>query len=189
MPPTIPSGEPTDVIIGDTWQWTRGQSDYPVAEGWLLSYGIAGATTLAWKASYVTNDGVATHTVLIPASATAELDPGTYRWAAYVSAASGLYAGQRYQVDSGVFRVQANLSMAVDGDAQPWAERALVAIEAAISGSLTTNMAEFQIAGRAVKRYALPDLLRLRAQLKAELLRARFKGQLPGYEVAFVRAS
>ena len=35
---TVPTGEPTELVAGDTWTWDRSLADYPAAGGWTLTY-------------------------------------------------------------------------------------------------------------------------------------------------------
>src|SRR5690242_4011569 len=89
----IPYGPPAAPVAGDTWAWRVAQSaDYPIADGWALSYALVSTSSatqapLTWSTGYVTNDG-AEYTVTIPASVTAGFVAGGYRLVAYLTLAA-----------------------------------------------------------------------------------------------------
>lgn len=188
MAPTVPTGEPERLTAGDTWQWTRSFSTYPISEGWGLSYAINGAEALPWDASWVTDDG-STFTVLIPAAST-ELPAGRYEWAAILTG-SGSYAGQRYVGASGVLVVDPNPATQEDGDRQTHAEKMVASLEAAIEGRATNDVLAYSLAnGRSVQMSEPAELLKWLNFYKAQVWQEQHPGQsLPGRVVRFGRVA
>lgn len=171
MAPTVPIGEPTQAVAGDSWLWTQTFSDFPASEGWAISYAFRGAGLLDTTSGEVTQSGT-TVTVAIPASRTADLTPGTYRWTA-LATGSGSYAGRVHTAGAGIMEVTRNLSTAAEGEALSWEEQTLAVVEAVLSGKITDDMASYMIAGRQVVTHSLPELRALRASLKRDVARQR----------------
>lgn len=168
MTVTIATEPPIEAVAGDTWQWTVTPSTYTVALGFTLAYRLAGASTLAWDARYVTTSGD-THTVTIPASATALLTPGRYELTALYTG-SGAYAGQRFSEACPPVTVRPDPTQQAPGDRLAFAERNLAAVEAALTARLAGDQPEeYTIGNRSVRRMTTTELMRLREQLKAEV--------------------
>ena len=171
--PTIPTGEPTHAVAGDTWLWTQTFGEYPSSEGWALSYAFRGASLLETTSGEVSYSGT-TATVTIAASRTADLTPGTYYWTA-TATGSGSYAGRVHTASTGVLEVTRNLSLAAEGEALTWEEQTLSVVEAALTGKVTDDMASYMIAGRQVVTIPLNELRSLRSSLKRAIARQRGK--------------
>lgn len=127
----VPTQEPDRLTAGDTWTWSRAFPDYPATD-FTLSYAIRGVSRLDWDASWVVESGNG-YVVTIPAASTADLEAGTYRWAAYVTDGSS----NRYTAGQGVFTVDPDLSEFAAGDAQTHNEKMLALVEAALEERLT----------------------------------------------------
>lgn len=184
LPPIVPTSEPEVARAGDTWKWTKSFADYPVSEGWALSYSIRGASVLV-DADVTIQANAADWSVSVAAAKTAVLLPGTYRWAAFVSK-----AGERYTADEGILVVEANLSTAAAGDALSHAEKVLSIIEAAIAGRLTADLESYQLNGKAVVKIPILELKRLRKHYRSEIWRQRNGNKLgPSHLTTFSRAS
>ena len=134
MAPITPTIEPTTATSGSTWTWTAYSSDYPVSEGWALSYVITGVRSLVWSTGYVTNNGT-THTVVIPPAATLPLTAGRYE-VTRIWTGSSTYAGIRYDEALPPLTVVADPVTAADGSRVTFAETNLAAVEAAITARL-----------------------------------------------------
>jgi hypothetical protein len=172
MAPITPSIEPTAATAGSTWLWTASSSDYPVSEGWALSYAILGSSKLTWVAGYVTNDGV-THTVTIPATVTTLFAAGRYE-VTRIWTGSGTYAGKVYSESCPPLTVAADPSIASPGDRVAFAEANLWAVESAITARLAGDQPEeYAIGGRSVTKIPLTELFALRGQLSSELWKLR----------------
>lgn len=187
MAPDIPDLEPSRLVAGDTWQWTRqDHPEFSIASGWTLSYLILGPVNLTWLPAWITQDG-STWTITIPADKTAVLetraDGARYRWSA-VMTGSGTYAGWRRVIKQGDFLIFPDPATAGEGDFQSQAERDLDAVNAVLSGRITADIEEYTIGGRSVRKMALAELLKLRTQLEARVWRQQHPGQI-GPAIAF----
>lgn len=183
MAPTTPTGVPASLAAGDSWLWQQSYGDFPVSEGWTLSYRFRGAAVLDTASSHLTSSGE-TWTVTIPATLTADLPPGNYAWTASMTG-SGAYAGRVHTAETGVLEVTRNLALAQDGDAQTWEEKALAAIEAVLTNQITDAVASYMIGGRQVVTIPLGELRALRASLKRAVSRQAGKSAFTEHRVAF----
>lgn len=171
MAPTVPFGEPTTAVAGDTWLWQQAFPDYPSSEGWSLAYAFRGAGLLDTESSEVVQDGTNV-TVTVVASRTATLQPGTYYWTA-IATGSSSYAGRVHTAGSGVLEVTRNLSTSAEGEALTWEEQTLPVLEAAIAGKLTDDMSSYMIGGRQVVTIPLREQLDLRDKMRRAIARQR----------------
>lgn len=184
MAPSIPSGIPDRLVAGTTWRWTVSFSDFPISEGWSLSYVFRGVDELSTASADITEDGTK-FTVSLGTSKT-KIASGLYTWAAYMTG-SGANAGQVYLAGSGSLLVQPDLAGAAPGELQPFAERALALVETRILERISEDMSGYTFQQKQAVREDLTKLQRMRAQMKAELQRKKF-GRLPPYHVRFARA-
>ena len=76
-------------------------------------------------------------------------------------------AGEVFTVGDGTIEARINLATAAAGTSQTHAEKTLSVIEAALAGRLTSDIAEYSIAGRAVKKIPIDQLSKLRGQYAA----------------------
>lgn len=183
MAPTVPHGEPSSVVAGDSWLWTASYGDYPSSEGWTLSYAFRGVGLLDTASSELTVSDDE-WTVSIPAARTADLSAGTYRWAAYMTG-SGSYAGRRHEVGRGVVVVAPNASLAEEGALQTHAERMVEAIKAALEGRITDDVQMTQINGRLITNIPVLELRRMLKTYEREVWRERNPGKMPVARVVF----
>lgn len=162
MAPPIPSVEPTSVIAGDTVKWTKSLPDYPASDGWSLAYTFINAAGKFPVAASADGDDF---TVSVPPVTTTDWIPGDYDWRAQVSK-----AGEVYTVATGRTTVKPSFSAAtLDGRSS--ARKMLDAIEAVLENRASSEVAEYQINGRQLKYTSIPDLLKLRDRLRAEVRR------------------
>ena len=183
MAPSIPAGEPTSAVAGDSWLWTATYSDYPASEGWTLSYAFRGVGLLDTESAELT-EASDVWTVNIPASRTADLSAGTYRWAAYMTG-SGTYAGRRHEVGSGVLTVAANASLAAEGALQTHAERMVESIKAVLEGRVTDDVQMTQINGRLITNIPVLELRRMLTTYERQVWREQHPGRMPVTRVVF----
>lgn len=185
MPPAIPTSEPEVLVAGDQWQWDKHVPDYSAADGWQLSYTLQGTekTDLVWSTQVVAHpNGVDFRITVLPA-VTANLTAGTLKWQAYVTK-----AGERRTVDLGVIILQPNFATAAAGTQRTHAEKTLGVIKAALEGRLTSDIESYQIAGRAVSKIPVEQLVKLRGQYEAMVYRERHPDLLlTPVEVVFTR--
>lgn len=181
MAQATPTTEPARLIAGDTARWLIAGADYPATDGWSLAYSLVNAATRISFSS--TADGV-DHLINVPAATTASWAPGAYEWRAQaVHATLGTFT-----IRSGSTTVQPAFGAAVD--ARSHAAKALAAIESYLETG--SNLAAgYEIAGRRLNRYPLPDLLALRDRYRAEVARDQAAADaargLPSRARVFVR--
>lgn len=161
MTATIPTIEPTTVNAGDTIQWTKSLPHYPASAGWELAYELLKTSTRIAITAAASGDD---HAVTVSATTSAAYTAGTYDWRAKVSK-----AGEVFTVGTGRITIQPVWSSASDRRSQ--ARRTLEAIEAMLEGRASSAVAEYEIAGRRLKNYSIPDLLTLRDRYRADVVR------------------
>jgi hypothetical protein len=157
----IPTQEPAVLVAGDTAKWRRTLADYPANESWVLTYTLVSAAT---RYTFTASADGASHLVAVAATTTATWAPGTYTWRAQVSK-----AGEVFTVGTGTFSVRPTFAAATDGRSH--ARKVLDAIEAVIEGRATSEVGEYQIAGRQLKYIPVDELLALRDKYRGEVLR------------------
>lgn len=142
MAPQIPYGEPCQFRAGDTVKWRRSFGDYPVSEGWVLSYALhVGAEKLTWDAAYATDDGNE-WTVTLPDNITAgftNTEPVVGRLVASVE-----LGGERYTVRSASVVVLPNFAALAAGAATSEDEEVLAALKALRTAWLAGDGATYQ---------------------------------------------
>ena len=157
----IPTSEPARLVAGDTLKFTKTLPEFPADEGWVLGY------TLVSAANRYTFSGTASgsdYLVNVSAATTATWVAGDYAYRAQVS-----QAGEVYTVAEGRLTVAPAFGAATD--ARSTARRALEAVEAYLADPNNLAAAQYQIAGRDLRRYTLPELWTHRDRLKAEVVR------------------
>jgi hypothetical protein len=148
---------PDSFPAGTTVIYTKSFTNFSPTE-WTLKLYLAGPDTLNVTAvasgeSYV---------VTIPATSTAASPAGSYHWVERVEK-----TGVVCDLASGLVILTPNLATATDGSLQDWAEKVLPLVEAAIAGRIPAGMESYQIAGRAVAKIPIRELMALRGQLKS----------------------
>jgi hypothetical protein len=162
----IPRAEPASFVAGDTVKWIIPDlSDYPIADGWALTYALRGPDMLDVSATA----GADGHAVTVSASQTAALTAGRYEWAAYASKDD-----ERFRVRFGATTVTADLSASAGGLTH--AAKMLAAIEEVLEGRIPADVESFQIAGRAVNKIPVTELRKLRGIYAAEVEREQSGG-------------
>lgn len=157
----IPTQEPAVIAAGDTAKWRRSLPAYPASAGWTLTYTLVRAATRITFSASADGD---LHLVNVAASTTTGWTAGSYTWRAQVSK-----AGEVYTVATGTLTIRPNFAAATDGRSH--ARKVLDGIEAVIEGRASSEVGEYQIAGRSLKYIPIPELLALRDKYRAEVLR------------------
>jgi hypothetical protein len=153
-----PQLEPDSLRAGDTWLWTVPGDAYP-SPGWVMTYQFKSpAAGFSFSGAAIAPD----HAISVPSSTTATFPAGTYQWVRY--ATSG---GARITIDQGELVVLPDFSVAGALDARTTAEKILAAIEQLLLGF--TDVQEYVIGDRSVKRMTRLELLKARDQLKSEV--------------------
>lgn len=175
MAPTTPTGVPSELTAGDSWIWRiADQADYPQSEGWALKYELNGKVVLhdidaEWQTS---GDDAGYWLVTIAPASTADMEKGRYTLVGRM-VGSGDYANREYTVSQTSVVVKQNPRTAIDADFQSHNERTLAILEAAIEGRLTADIQSYQVAGRAVAKIPMTELVQLRATYAAAVHQER----------------
>lgn len=180
MPP-VPLNIPRQITPGDTLTWRDSFTDFLPPE-YTLSWAIRGEVALSTTAIAVGDEFETT----ISKEQSATLPSGTYYFQAYLTASSG----DRITIGSGQITVAANLETAAGSyDGSSSAQKMLIAVEAAIQARLTGGAVDsYEIRGRSLARTPLPDLVKLRDQLKIEVARQQAAaGLMPDARRLFVK--
>lgn len=176
---TVPTQEPDAIRSGEDWHWTIVLGDFPPSEGWTLTYYFNGRGALTILAT-IAADG---NSYDVSALAAVTGDPAKipvplaigdrYTWDAVVSKAGPPI--ETHVARSGVITVLPKLVGAANGAFQTHAEVMLAAIEAALTGRLTTEqmIETYGVAGRQVAKVPVDKLTRLRAQYMGMVRRER----------------
>lgn len=168
-------------MAGDTAKWLRSLDDYPASQSWVLTYTlVSAAQRYTFTATASGND----HLVNVAAATTTTWAPGTYTWVARASK-----AGEVFTVGSGTMVVRPSFAAAVD--ARSHARKVLEAIEAVLEGRASSEVAQYEIAGRSLRYIEPSELLKLRDRYRAEVAREdaaqRVAAGLPDQRRVFVR--
>lgn len=162
----IPFEEPTKFAAGDRVQWKRALTDYPISEGWTLTYYLRGKfqhDPLDIEASTSGSD----YSVDLSPDTTAQYVPGIYHWQAFVSK-----SGDRKPIGSGTIEVTPDFSqISQPYDGRSHARICLDSILAVIKGRATHDQQRYvmQAVGRSVDKMTVDDLLKLRDDFLAEV--------------------
>lgn len=160
---TIPTSEPSFVVIGDTVQWTRSLSEFLPADGWTLTYVLinsAGQITIVAE-----DDGSGSHLVNVDAKDSAEWAAGVYRYVGVVEST----AGERHTVATGTIEVKANYADETSGlDARTHVKRTLDLIETAIEQRVTKGITSISVDGVSLQRESMESLIALREKYRTE---------------------
>lgn len=184
MAPVVPVGVPDVLVAGDSLIFKVSYPLYPVSEGWTLSFQFKGDGELITTSGEVTDDSSVTYTVNVPASRTADLAKGVYRWFA-LATGSGTYSGRRDVAARGVLTVEANPNTAASGDYASPEEIELDALNAALQAAAGDLVISYTIGNRQVT-YDRRGAMRRRSALERAVWRQRNPGKpWPSIQVAF----
>lgn len=176
MAPTIPTAPPTKFRAGDTVKFTVSPAEFPVGDGWTVSYTVNGVK----KATANASESAGKYLVTLSATETTALDPGTYLWT--LRATKG---GETYTVDHGSLTVMPNVTSAAAGALQSQDEKELAYLNAEIEARAQSDHTEYSIDGRSLKRESIVDLMEWRDKLRARIARQRRGGALATVAVQF----
>lgn len=163
MTVTVSPSTVTSLIAGDTWSWSIVDSDRSPANGWALSFRFSGATNFPLTVTTnATGDG---WDITHAAATTASVSTGRYEWFARAS-----LAADAVTIARGQLTVQPNIT-ATGIDGRSNSRVALEAIEAMIAGRASAAQKMYEIAGRKVEFFSLPELLKARDKLRIDVSR------------------
>jgi hypothetical protein len=189
VPPIIPDLVPDHFPAGTTVKFTRTLDDFLPSDGWSYTIYLNGLTQKFSKAATILATNVF-QIEFVPAD-TAALVPGPYRYAERLvndGSVDSTLAGETYDItgDELVIVIEPNVASAAAGAFNTWEEQALVVVEAALSGRLTSGIQAYQIAGRSVSKMTVTELRETRGLLRAAIWRQQHPGQLGvPYRVTF----
>jgi len=154
---------PATVQAGTTVAFTRDIPEYSAANGWSYVLTVVGMTK---KLSIPGIPNGNAFDVLISATDTASLIGGEHKYSERVSK-----AGDVYEVGVGRFAVTPDLAAVgvKPGDQRSHPRKVLEAIEAVLENRATMDQESYQIAGRALSRTPITDLLLLRDKYREEV--------------------
>lgn len=139
---------------------------YP-APDWSLSVILRGVSVIDLDA---TPDGEQ-HSITADAATTAEWEAGQYWYSVRATSAAD---GSVQQVEEGTLQIMPDLSAAgASYDGRNHVEKTLEALEAVIEGRASKDQERYRINNRELYRTPIGELLKMRAQYKAELARIR----------------
>lgn len=153
--------EPSSARAGDTWRWQRVAADFPVSEGWALTWHLSSAGNHYSQAGSGSGD---TWTATWSSSTTASIVPGRYTWAA-----QAVNGSDKVTVATGSIVVGAALTAAAD--TRSHARKCLDALEAVLENRATSAQQEMQIGDRVLKYLPHAELIRLRSVYSIEVTR------------------
>jgi len=197
MPITIPKTEPTQIHVGDTWQWRREDltDTYP-ASVWTLTYSFDSRSPAAQISIVASADVDDFAVTVIPATTAAytisdrQRGQSGYYWVAKVSHADG----RVFTIGSGNLDVSLDLqAQAVGGyDPRGWAAEALANIEAVLVGRATSDQLAYSVnfasgGGTSLSKMPIDQLRSLYGWLKSEVSAIKNNGQSKTVRVQFAR--
>lgn len=159
---------PASISAGTTVTYRRTLADFPANGGWTLKLYLAGIGTANVTAA---GDG-ADFVVTLSATVTAALAPGVYQYLERVTKAAEVH-----DVSRGSVNVAPDLTAATPGSAQSWEEKTLTVVEAKLSGRMGSGIDDYQIGSRLVRYIPIVDLMKMRAELKAQVAAQRNVGR------------
>lgn len=175
MAADIPTTEPTEIIAGDTLQWTKTITDYPAGDGWTLKYKFINADGGFDITSTADGDD---HAISETAATTLAYSPGTYSWISYVDNSSS----ERFTIARGTIEVLPDLADQAAGyDNRSHAKTMLDAIESTLEGKATNYQLDLlrkSLGDKAIDRN--PEMLKkwrtyYRAEYQQEINKEKFK--------------
>lgn len=150
------------ITAGTTLEYKRLGIGYKPADGWTYSLHLQATGYVAADVA-AEADGYA---ITLTATATAALAPGLYKYSERVSR-----TGVVRELASGSILIRPDVSKA--GDGLTHAARTLGIIEAAIEGRLVDGIENYSIAGRAVSKMPIAELVKLRDTYKVQVYAER----------------
>lgn len=168
---------PSEITAGTTVKFKRTPSDHPSNDGWTLTLYIAGATKLTVVG---VADGLGGYDfTLTPANTDDLTPPGNYDWFERASKGGEVYDSRTSPtLRSGVVKVLRDVATAADGDFQSFEEKSLAALQASLTASLTDDIQDYQIAGRAVRLIPLDEKYAMMNTFRQSIELRRRKGRI-----------
>jgi hypothetical protein len=159
--------EPLNVTAGDTWSWTRQESTYLPSAGYSLKYILQQLGNTPVEITTTGSGG--TFTVSVPATTTAGIAAGSWKWTAIATKGA-----ERYTVESGMIVVAPDpAQVTASTDTRTHAEKCLAAIRAVLAKKMAEPIVEYEIDGVKAKHLPHGELMKLEAIYAARVRRER----------------
>jgi hypothetical protein len=152
---------------GDTFSLTTNLSAYPASEGWTLKHRFVPRAGAATPIEITTTADGDAHVALVAAAVTAEWTAGTYTFASYVENADL----ETFTVESGTLELLPDPREATTLDTRTSAAVALANVRAMLQGVASKNVQRYEINGRSLEHYSIPDLIALESKLVSDVKR------------------
>lgn len=155
---TIPTKEPIEVRVGDTWKWTKDLTDFP-ATTWTLTYYFRG---LKGKFDIIATSNGTIHSVTVANTVTDLFNAGDYFWSSVATDGS-----ETCTIDDGETELLVDLSSKFGGyDGRTDIQRTFEAIEDVVLGRASNDVSSYTVAGRQLARTPVDDLMKLYDKFK-----------------------
>lgn len=166
----MPTGEPSEVVVGDTWTWKRDDLavDYPPAS-YALSYFLKIEGSTVSPISLTASESGNEYQVTVAAATTAGYTAGTYRWDAYMTRSSD---SARVRIGFGQLVVLPNRATST-ADPRSHAQKVLAAIEALLEGRSTQDVNSYSIKDRSLSKMTAEELVQWREYYRREVNREK----------------
>lgn len=151
-----------ELTAGDTWQWTRALADYPAPTWSAMVFFENAKKSFSASASVSGSD----HAFSIPATTTADIPPGRYKWTVRVTSGA-----TKLVVESGWIEVLRDPASAGNSDPRSENRKLLDAVNAALLRRATDDQLAMTLNGRSISRTPLPELERWQQRLEAQVLK------------------
>lgn len=154
---------PTEIISGDSYEYTVTSADYPATDGWTLKVTIINA---AKRVQVTAAAAGSDYTVTFNSTDTDDLTAGEYSVVESVEQTIDAVF-YRHTLNSYPLTVKPNIAgSTVATDVRSHARIVLDAIEATIEGRATSAQQQISIAGRSIAYIPVADLLKFKAEYK-----------------------
>ena len=158
-------GEPTTLILGNTWTWRRDDlvtAGFALSDGWAMSYRVTGAAGAYGFSG--TNDGNGWLVNVLP-SAQNTFVAGQFTLVGFMT-----LGGDRRQFLSMGLTVNPDPALG-SVDLRSHARKVLTNIEAVLEGRATLDQMSYTIDGRRLDRTPLADLMNMRDRYRRDVAR------------------
>ncbi|HYC00355.1 MAG TPA: hypothetical protein VEC57_14555 [Candidatus Limnocylindrales bacterium] len=158
------------LIAGDSLSFETTVSAYPADQGWTLKYRLVPRFTSPVQAPITltaTTYQTSGYQVMVAPGTTALWTAGIYGWSSWVEK-----TGERITLESGEITVAPDPATSAQGlDTRTDAAIALANVRAVIQGVASKNVLKYEINGRSLEHYSIPDLITLEQKLSRDVAR------------------
>lgn len=151
---------PASLVAGDDWSWVADYSDRPAPAHSITVY----FANKDGAFSAVSSPSGTSHAFSVAAATSANIEPGSYQWQARATGGGSISV-----VESGWVKVLPNPASNQRRDPRSTTEITLEALECTLKGRATSDQLAMAINGRSISRIPIPELLKWRDTLKAEV--------------------